>query len=282
MGGLLGKFRQSNARRWFSIGYCPTESLNWPRRPVLPGWRPAFVFADECTTHGVKSRCDSSENGFPKENDGRGHDRLLLVLVPKPSAVQRVSTALTCVDPSGRRNAGPGSILHQQDECRQSSHTTEAFSWKNRSLETVQAKKRTHGLTMPRQPLHWTWSNMRQEWGNSEEQKSLPSYQSKHEPPFEMSAAEFRGFFCPQWRNFARKLAQGDYKIQKSWRFKKDFWDAVQQAGYFISMCVTPIAFSTTCPLVHAVEVLRTLKWTIPPVAPQIKSPSWTWSFFVS
>ena len=36
------------------------------------------------------------------------------------------------------------------------------------------------------------------------------------------------------------------YKI--SCRFKKDFWATVQQAGCFISMCVTPIAFSTTCP----------------------------------
>ena len=33
---------------------------------VLPGWQPAFVFADACTMHGVKSGCDSSENGFPE------------------------------------------------------------------------------------------------------------------------------------------------------------------------------------------------------------------------
>ena len=31
---------------------------------VLPGWRPAFVFANACTTHYVKSGCDSCENGF--------------------------------------------------------------------------------------------------------------------------------------------------------------------------------------------------------------------------
>ena len=32
------------------------------------------------------------------------------------------------------------------------------------------------------------------------------------------------------------------------------FWAAVQQAGCFISICVTPIAFSTIRPLVHVVE----------------------------
>ena len=32
---------------------------------VLPSWRPEFVFADACTTDGVKSGCDSSGNGFP-------------------------------------------------------------------------------------------------------------------------------------------------------------------------------------------------------------------------
>ena len=40
-------------------------------------------------------------------------------------------------------------------------------------------------------------------------------------------------------------------RFKKPRRFKKrDFWTAVQQAGCFISMCVTPVAFSTTCPLV--------------------------------
>ena len=41
----------------------------------------------------------------------------------------------------GKRNAGPGSILHQHDGCSRSSHTTVAFSCRNHSLETVQDKK---------------------------------------------------------------------------------------------------------------------------------------------
>ena len=45
-----------------------------------------------------------------------------------------------------------------------------------------------------------------------------------------------------------------NYKIQKTCRFKKDLWAAVLQAECFTSMCVTPIAFSTTCSLVHVVE----------------------------
>ena len=119
-----------------------------------PG-RQHFVFADACTTHGVKSGCDSSENGFPKKKRGPQTQLSFLFWVPNSSAVRRLSTALACMDPSGRRNAGPGSTLYQHDECSRSSHTTAAFSWRNRSLETVQAKKiRAHGLTMPQQPLH--------------------------------------------------------------------------------------------------------------------------------
>ena len=41
-----------------------------------------------------------------------------------------------------KRRDGPGSILHQHDERSWSLHTTVAFSWRNRSLEIVQAKKK--------------------------------------------------------------------------------------------------------------------------------------------
>ena len=53
-------------------------------------------------------------------------------------------------------------------------------------------------------------------------------------------------------------------RCKKSCRFKKDFWAAVQQAGCFISMCVTPIAFSTACyMLLRRQLVFCTLKWSI-------------------
>ena len=147
---------------------------------------------------------------------------VLLFWVKNPSAVRRLFTALACVDPLGRRDAGPGSILHKHDECCRSSHTTVAFSWKNHSLETVQAKKekkkkkkkkkkkRTCSLAMPQQPLHWTWSNMKQEWGRFEEQKSLPTNPRKS---FHLKWAQrsFARIFLPTMAdiNFPRTLAQG-------------------------------------------------------------------------
>ena len=122
---------------------------------VLPGWRPAFDFADACTTHGVKSGCDSSENGFPKENEGHGHGRLFLFLVPNLSTV-RLPPVLTCVDPSGRRNAGPGSILHQHDEW-QAIITLDRGIFVEGSL-TVEAKKAKKSEELlwpaPQLPLH--------------------------------------------------------------------------------------------------------------------------------
>ena len=50
------------------------------------------------------------------------------------------------------------------------------------------------------------------------------------------------------------KTNQRIVRYKKTCRFKKDFWAAAKQAGCFISMCVSPIAFSATCPLVHVVE----------------------------
>ena len=131
-----------------------------------------------CTTHGVKSGCDSSENGF-HERKWRPQTRLsFFSFGSKSFCCTAAIHALACVDLLGRRNAGPGSILEQHDECSQSSRTTVTFSWRNCSLETAQAKKKEknlslYGLTMPQQPLHWTWSGTKQEWGSSEEQKSL-------------------------------------------------------------------------------------------------------------
>ena len=58
-------------------------------------------------------------------------------------------------------------------------------------------------------------------------------------------------------------------RYKKSCRFKKDFWAVVHQAGCFISLCLTPIAFSTTCPLVHVVEK------AIGVTHIEIKHPAW-------
>ena len=71
-------------------------------------------------------------------------------------------------------------------------------------------KKRTCSLAMPQQPLHWTWSNMKQEWGSFQEQKSLPTNPRKS---FHLKWAQrsFARIFLPTMAdiNFPRTLAQG-------------------------------------------------------------------------
>ena len=100
-------------RPWFSIRYCPSESLYWPRRLR----RRLSLRMNYARRHCVMSGCDSSENGFPDpKRKWWPRTRLyFLFWVPNSSAVRRLSTALACMDSSGRRNAGPGSILHQHD-----------------------------------------------------------------------------------------------------------------------------------------------------------------------
>ena len=51
--------------------------------------------------YGVKSGCDSSENGFPKKLTATDKT-VFLFLVPNPSAVRRQSTALACVGSFGK------------------------------------------------------------------------------------------------------------------------------------------------------------------------------------
>ena len=82
-----------------------------------------------------------------------------------------------------------------------------SLTW-NRSSQ--KKKIRPHRLIMPQQPLQWTWSNMKQEWGSSEEQKSLPTnlHTNLH---LKWTQWSFARIFCPQWRTsiWCKKLAQG-------------------------------------------------------------------------
>ena len=147
-----------------------------------PGWRAAFLFAESCTTHGVKLGCDSSENGFPEKNDGHGHDRLFLFLVPNPSAVRRLSTALACMDPSERKNAGPRS-------------PAPALARRVQAIKTVQAKKKKKKTPWPYNALETSTLNMQRHQArmkNSEQQKSLPT-----NPHTNMHTAEFSADFLP-------------------------------------------------------------------------------------
>ena len=122
---------------------------------------------------------------------------------------------------------------------------------------------------------------------------------SKTRPKHEWNIRLKRQLLGESWAHFFLQANRFRHRNERFWigsrssviirhtrscRFKKDFWAAVQQAGCFISMCVTPIAFSTRWPLVHVVEnlakVSRTLKWSIQPVAPRLKSPFWIFKIF--
>ena len=88
----------------------------------------------EWTMHSVKSGCDLCEDDFPKRK--RRHEYQFFCC----GCLWLFHAKFFClpVDSSERRNAGPGWIMHQHDvECSHSSSMTAAFSWRNRSLETV-------------------------------------------------------------------------------------------------------------------------------------------------
>ena len=55
-------------------------------------------------------------------------------LVPNPSAVRRLSTALACVDPSGRRNAGPGRA------CTSTTSAADHHTWGSLRLTLVRER----------------------------------------------------------------------------------------------------------------------------------------------
>ena len=154
---------------------------------------PAFVFVDALRmawSQDVTHRWIA----FPKHNDGHGHDYFFFYfwfqILLYGGFPQR---SPGCVDLLGRINAGRGSILHQHDECSQSSHMTAAFSCRNRSLETIQAKKKKKKKT-PVQYLSNLYieheARMRKFWG-----PEVFPYHSTHEPPLEMNAAKFRTDF---------------------------------------------------------------------------------------
>ena len=74
-------------------------------------------------------------------------------------------------------------------------------------------------------------------------------------------------------------------RYKKSCRFKEDFWAAVQPAGCFISMCIIKHQLPSQqhvlwYMLLRRQLVLRTLKWSIQPVAPQLKSSFWICKIF--
>ena len=213
MGDLLGKVQLSDAKAVVLDRILPFRKLELAKTSC---WWAALVFADAYTTHSVKSVCDLFENGLPKRIWRPLTQLSYSFLVPNPSAVWRLSTALACVDPSGRRNTGPGSILHQHDECSRSSHTTAAFSWRNRSLETVQAKMKKKKNPWPGNASATSTVNMKQNEARMRKFSGteVSPYQSTHETPLEMNTAEFCVFFFlahdgRHASKFARKLAQG-------------------------------------------------------------------------
>ena len=151
-------------RRWFSIQILSSRKLELAKMSCQAGgWRPAFVFADACTTHGVKSGCDSCENGFPERKWWPWTRPSFFVLGSKSfCCMAAIHSARLCGSfGKEKRRSDPGSILHQHDECRRSSHMTVAFSWRDRSTSKQKKQKNSKNKSKellwpaPQRPLHW-------------------------------------------------------------------------------------------------------------------------------
>ena len=119
MGGLLRvKFRQSDAKAVILDRILFHRKLELAKTSC-----PARLAAGRFSLRMHALRTARSQDltrprmAFPKENDSHRHDLYFLFFVPNPSAVRRLSTALTCVDSTGRRNASPGSVLHRHYAC---------------------------------------------------------------------------------------------------------------------------------------------------------------------
>ena len=128
-------------RPWLSIGCCPTESFDWARRL-------RWHFLCGCTTHGVKSGCDSSQNDFsppPQKKKWLPRTRLSffyfwfqVLLLYGSTCVH--STHLWILREGEKQVPGRSctstisAANHYTQLCR--------FSWRNRSLETVQGQKK--------------------------------------------------------------------------------------------------------------------------------------------
>ena len=145
MGGLLGKVQA----KWCQGGdsYRMLSSRKLELAKTMNTFCQAGDWRLSLRMHALRTAWSQDVTrlrmAFLKENDGHGHDCLfcfgIQILLLYGGYLQR-----SPVDPSGGRNAGLESILHQHDECSRSSHTSMAFSWRNRSLETVQAQKKKY------------------------------------------------------------------------------------------------------------------------------------------
>ena len=210
MGGLLGKVQAERCQDGDSRSDIVPQKA-WTGQDVLSsqdsGRRLSLrMYALRTTWSQDLTR---SRMAFPKENDSHGQDYLfcfsfqILQLhggYPRRSPVWILPEGETPV---------PGQSCTSTTRAR-SSHTSVAFSRRNRWLETVPAKERkTQGLTLPQQPLHWTWATRsKNEEVLRNRSLSLPIH--KKDLHLKWTQRSSHEFFWPQLRtsNFAWKLAQ--------------------------------------------------------------------------
>ena len=170
-------------RWWFSIRYCPTESLNWE---TCPARLAAGVCLCGCMPYARREVRDVTRlrMAFSKENDSHGHDRLFVLGSKSFCCTAAIHSARLCGSFGKEKTPVPGrsctSTTSATDHHTRLRHFLGEIAYR-RSKKKARKKQRTlmayTSATSKLSIKQWNARTMKF-WGTE-----VSSHNSRHEPP---------------------------------------------------------------------------------------------------